>query len=98
MKIRLSVSRATADGVNNVPGDDIEVSDDEGVRLVESGQGEPADKKAYEKARQAYAEKLEQMQQEGAQAAAAEQALALRQQADALMRQADEIDPVGAKD
>ncbi len=40
MKVKLLVSRSGADGAQN-RGDIIEVSDDEGPRMIEAGQAEP---------------------------------------------------------
>ena len=40
MKIKLLVSRASADGAQN-RGDEIEVSSDEAKRMIEAGQAEP---------------------------------------------------------
>ena len=39
MKVRLTVSRSGADGAF-APGDEIEVSENEGVRMIEAGQAE----------------------------------------------------------
>ncbi len=40
MKVKLLVSRAGVDFAQNV-GDEIDVSDDEGVRMIEAGQAMP---------------------------------------------------------
>lgn len=49
MKIRLLTARATATGSEN-RGDEIDVADDEAVRMIEAGQAEPVREEAVEKA------------------------------------------------
>jgi hypothetical protein len=49
MKIKLLVSRSGADGAFS-PGDEITVSDNEAVRMIEAGQAEPLRTKKVERA------------------------------------------------
>lgn len=49
MKVKLLIARATATGPEN-RGDVIDVTDDEAVRMIESGQAEPVRSAPAEKA------------------------------------------------
>lgn len=49
MKVKLLVSRAGVDFAQNV-GDEIDVSDDEGVRMIEAGQAMPVRSAGSERA------------------------------------------------
>lgn len=82
MKVKLLVSRSGADGANDA-GDEIDVSDNEAVRMVRANppQCEPLDKAAFKKAETAFdkqagadlkADKAEEAKAAKAKAAAAE--------------------------
>lgn len=84
MKVKLLISRSGLDGAFS-PGDEIDVSDNEAVRMVAAGQCEPVDKAAFAKAKAAY-EKAE----------TAEKAAALKKAASSKVETADKS-PAAAK-